>query len=225
MRTIAALSCLTLLLSACIPQGSPTPASPAADTSPPVRYACDDEVMISAIFRPDALDLTLPEGTVTLGAIPSASGARYGNGSVEFWDKGGEALLITADGQSRQCLQSLRISPWDSARQRGIEFRAVGQEPGWLLEIDQQADMLLELDYGTERVILPAVEAIRDPARNLVTWHTETAGRRLTVISRTEPCADTMSGEMFDERVTVIINDRTLTGCGRALPGYAVGER
>lgn len=215
---------VVLLSGACVAPGGTSP-KPVADAAPPVRYACDGPMLVTAAFGPHDLTLTLPEGPVRLGPIASASGAHYGNGAVEFWDKGSETMLITADGERRDCIAAHQISPWDAARQRGVEFRATGQEPGWMLEVDQQAMIFLELDYGSERVFFPPVDPARDTERGLITWHSRSGEQAITIIARTEMCQDIMSGEIFEQRVSVVLGDRTLTGCGRALPGFAVGER
>ncbi|HEX7072166.1 MAG TPA: hypothetical protein VF190_15240, partial [Rhodothermales bacterium] len=41
---------------------------------------------------------------------------------------------------------------WDEARARGVDFRAVGQEPGWLLEIADGDSLRFLYDYGTSEV-------------------------------------------------------------------------
>ena len=68
-------------------------------------------------------------------------------------------------------------------------FRAVGQEPGWLLEISNGDEILLVSDYGSTRSSMPCVE----------------------------PCTDSMSGEEFEVSVTIKQTNRKLQGCGRAL--------
>ncbi len=39
-------------------------------------------------------------------------------------------------------------SVWHRAKLRGVAFRAIGQEPGWLLEITNGTEILLVTDYG-----------------------------------------------------------------------------
>ena len=40
---------------------------------------------------------------------------------------------------------------WHKAKLRGVSFRAIGQEPGWLLEITTGTEILLVTDYGETR--------------------------------------------------------------------------
>ena len=37
---------------------------------------------------------------------------------------------------------------WHEAKLRGVLFRAIGQEPGWLLEITDGSEILLVTGYG-----------------------------------------------------------------------------
>jgi len=47
---------------------------------------------------------------------------------------------------------------WHKAKLRGVSFRAIGQEPGWLLEITTGTEILLVIDYGETRTAYPYVE-------------------------------------------------------------------
>ena len=104
---------------------------------------------------------------------------------------------------------------WQQAKLRGVSFRAVGQEPGWLLEISHGEEILLVTDYGQNRLELPYVEPAVSQAQRRTQF---VVGSPETVIEiRGEPCRDSMSGEEFTTAVTVERPDRTLHGCGRAL--------
>lgn len=102
---------------------------------------------------------------------------------------------------------------WERAKLDGADFRAVGNEPGWNLEIRAGNQLLLVTDYGKSRVELPLPEPTLDPDARRTRWD---AGELvLDVIGR--PCRDTMSGEQFETQVLVTWEGQTLRGCGRAL--------
>ena len=103
---------------------------------------------------------------------------------------------------------------WHAAKLRGVAFRALGQEPGWLLEITNGEEILLVTDYGQNRNAYPYVEPQEDKTarRTLFQLDTETS-----VLLEGKPCSDSMSGEQFETTVTVKTATRTLSGCGRAL--------
>jgi uncharacterized membrane protein len=102
--------------------------------------------------------------------------------------------------------------PWLDADERGVLLRAVGQEPGWDLEIDKSA-MRLRYDYGQQELRVPAPS----PARkgSTTTYEATSGSRRLRVVIEERPCADTMSGAEFSRSVTVDIDNNVLKGCGR----------
>ena len=106
-------------------------------------------------------------------------------------------------------------SIWHEAKLRGVAFRAVGQEPGWLLEITTGTEILLVLDYGQNRKSFPYVEPIVYQEERMTRYIIDEG--ELTIEIRGQRCHDVMSGEQFEVSVTIIMPDRRLAGCGRAL--------
>ena len=106
-------------------------------------------------------------------------------------------------------------SVWHKAKIRGVAFRAIGQEPGWLLEITNGIEILLVLDYGQTSTSYPYVEPVvyQDERRTQYVIDED----ELIVEIKGLPCQDVMSGEEFEVTVTIIMADRQLPGCGRAL--------
>ncbi len=64
-----------------------------------VTYACADDVTIEAVFDNDVrtATVTLPDGTLELPQVESASGAKYSDGTTTFWTKGDEAFVQVND--------------------------------------------------------------------------------------------------------------------------------
>ena len=110
-----------------------------------------------------------------------------------------------------------RRSVWEHAKLEGVDFRAVGNEPGWLLEIRNGRSILLVSDYGARRDRFPAPEPRVETDAARTRYETREGDHRLTVVLEGRSCRDSMSGEAFETRVTVTLDDRTLRGCGRAL--------
>jgi uncharacterized membrane protein len=104
---------------------------------------------------------------------------------------------------------------WHQAKLRGVAFRAIGQEPGWLLEITNGEEILLVTDYGQNRNSLPYVEPIVYQEERRTQYVLESYG--INVEIRGHRCTDVMSGEEFEVSVSIIMTDRRLEGCGRAL--------
>ena len=104
---------------------------------------------------------------------------------------------------------------WHQAKLRGVAFRAIGQEPGWLLEIKNGEEILLVTDYGSKRLVMPYVEPVVYQEERRTQYVLEAYETMVEI--RGEPCTDSMSGEEFEVSVTLRQADSELRGCGRAL--------
>jgi uncharacterized membrane protein len=102
---------------------------------------------------------------------------------------------------------------WADACRRGVTFRAIGQEPGWLLEIDGERGMLLALDYGETRIEarLPAPQRHGQQLR----YSVRTDAGEVSIAITETACRDIMSGEAFPTTVSVTVAGRQHDGCGR----------
>jgi putative lipoprotein len=177
------------------------------------RFDCDT-LALTATFYDDHAVIEVPEQrTLTLPHVVSASGARYSNGSDTFWSKGREATLVR-NGRTQTCRE--RREPWQEAAERGVDFRAVGQEPGWFLEIDKEKQMRLVYDYAEHEVITPVPTPTVKETSTL--YDAAIESHRLTVLIEDAPCTDAMSGDAFPHRVSVTLDAmRPLRGCGKDL--------
>ena len=103
---------------------------------------------------------------------------------------------------------------WHAAKLRGVAFRAIGQEPGWLLEITNGEEILLLTDYGKNKQSYPYVEPREDKVSRKTVFPVDDS---TSILIEGKPCTDSMSGESFEVTVTVTQGEKTLKGCGRAL--------
>lgn len=161
--------------------------------------------------------LFLPSKTVSLPRVEAASWTRYADGEMLFGSKGEEALLEWRGQRYTGCRNNPRAAIWEHAKLNGVDFRAVGQEPGWSLEIRRADAAVLVSDYGTVRHTFPWAEPVNDPGTPRTTYWMQSGREELKVVLEPGPCHDTMSGEKFETTVTLWLNGRRLRGCGRAL--------
>lgn len=112
------------------------------------------------------------------------------------------------------------LAPWDGVfyeLRRDRDFRALGQEPGWQLEIRMGAEMRLTYDYGKGTAVTPASRAQVDSSTGTRTYHSTTEANDLRVVIVPVPCTDSMSGRPFPATVSVTLNNRVFRGCGEEL--------
>lgn len=152
-------------------------------------------------------------GTRRLPAIPAERGIKYSDGAFELWIEGEHAQLRKTGGPPLSCRNNPRRAMWERAKLDGADFRAVGNEPGWSLEIMQRRRMVLIADYGATRLELPLPE----PTVDRTTRHTRWDAGEIILEAFGRPCHDSMSGELFETEVIVHWQGLTLRGCGRAL--------
>ena len=64
-------------------------------------------------------------------------------------------LALTADNAAQLLLRRQEAASLQDARSRGIDFRAIGQEPGWVVEVKDGEQITAVLDYGATSLMLP----------------------------------------------------------------------
>jgi len=180
-------------------------------------YECADGEAFTLRLEGGKAWLFLHSGTKSLARIRSGSGAKFSDGIDTYWDKGGEALFEIGGHVHRDCKKNRRIAVWEDAKLRGVDFRAVGNEPGWLLEIGENDRVLFVHDYGQQRNEFALTAPSTDNASRTTRYEMQDKAHRLTVTLAGRPCSDTMSGESFETTVELVFDGRRLAGCGRAL--------
>ena len=229
MATIVIAAALTRCGSGAPPREAPPTGRPSAadgidataGTSTPLAayaFECDDQqrfVLFRVPGKPDAMDLTLGDRRQRLTHDRTGSGAQYAAEGVSVWTKGREAMLEVA-GRVTTCREDRRRSILEDARARGVEFRASGNEPAWVLEL--MADRMVFIGgYGTERITTPRTGGSGASTAGGAVYSGAVEGHRLTARVLPGPCFDTMSGEQSASNVEVDVDGKTYRGCGETL--------
>ena len=86
--------------------------------------------------------------------LPSvdATASRYSDGTTTLTMRD-EAIRLEGPAGNVVCRSAPGEMPWEEARLRGVEVRAVGDDPGWILEIDEGMAMTFVADGGSTRVL------------------------------------------------------------------------
>ncbi len=109
-----------------------------------------------------------------------------------------------------------QMPAWADARTAGVDFRAVGQEPGWMLDIYQRDRITFLWNYGENIAHFPLTEPTY-PQEGATRYELQTEGHTLRITIRRFPCQDVMSGEAYPSAVEIVIDGTTLNGCGRSV--------
>jgi len=174
-------------------------------------FVCDDRSQVVVRVTGAEAWVFRPAGTIRLPAAPGDGD--FSDGSFVLSIEGERARLGEAGGDLRSCRNDRRRAVWEKSKLDGADFRAVGNEPGWSLEIFERRRLVLVTDNGESRTELTLGEPSADPQARTTRW--EARDLILEVIGR--PCRDSMSGEELESEVRLTWQGRSLRGCGRAL--------
>jgi len=194
-------------------QPAAAPEPPAAAAAATYVFVCDEQTAYTVRATGAEAWVFRPEGTLMLPAVPASKGVKYSDGAFELWIDGQQAQLGESGNELQRCRNDPRRAVWEKAKLDGADFRAVGNEPGWNLQILEGSRIVLIADYGASRVERPLPQPTMERDARTTRWD---AGELIVeVIGR--PCRDSMSGESFEATVVVTWGEQTLRGCGRAL--------
>ena len=175
-------------------------------------YQCSDGFGFPAQGSERGITLLLGDNRHHLRESAVDSGFHYSDGKVTLQGKGDQAVLTIA-GKHRSCQIDRRKSVWEDSRYRGADLVAMGNEPGWKLELSQKGDMYYIGDYGTVSFRIPTPKVSHDGNGPYV-FAARGTENSLWVSIENKPCIDSMNGDRFDLSVSLIVNGRHLQGCG-----------
>ena len=180
-------------------------------------YNCADSLEFTAHVTPDSTWLFFADTTVKVLPVPAGSGARYERNKYIYWSKGNEAILQKPKGSFMTCRHVPHEKSWAAAKLRGINFRATGQEPGWFVEVEDNAKTRYVGNYGEDTLHFDTPELQRNKKGDVI-YNMQADNNTLHLTISDTSCTDAMSGFKHPKTVTVTINDTiTYSGCGRYL--------
>ena len=177
-------------------------------------FTCGDKFNFVARVEDNKAWLFLPGETLETYKV---SDTLYRSLEVSLRLDGDKGSIESSQGNYENCRNNRRQAIWENAKLNGADFRAIGNEPGWHLEIRRQSKIVLVTNYGSEQYEFDLPEPESDTTARTTLYKVNQDGRELSLTISGEPCSDSMSGERFESKVEVVLNGKTLRGCGRAL--------
>ncbi|MEA2118658.1 MliC family protein [Halovibrio sp. HP20-50] len=146
-----------------------------------------------------------------------ASGARYQDGEISFWNRGDKARVETPRGQLK-CSQAEQRDALTRAAKPGVMFFGQGNEPGWTVALANDTPTLtMEMNYGAETVELPYMVSVMDNEAGRVVIENADVAPFFRVRIEAGACFDNMSGKPFPARVTLTYGGEQYSGCGQGI--------
>jgi membrane-bound inhibitor of C-type lysozyme len=185
-----------------------------AAPSRPQAWYCAGGYQFVAEAGKDQARVTLPDKTVTLAAAPSASGAKYSDGQVTFWNKGSEAMLEMGSESYRGCTVDETAGSLAHAKQSGADFHAAGGEPGWTLDIVDKGHTTLVTAYGKNRYEFSTPQPQQTSGETR--YEANQGGAKIEITIEHRPCRG-LSGLPSEATVRVEVEGSRYQGCGNWL--------
>ncbi|MDZ7851400.1 MAG: MliC family protein [Halomonas sp.] len=209
------------------PEEGASEAQPAAPLMPSLFFPGDAGTLTAWRCTPaqdlvtaateEELRLWSAHGAFRLLPAVVASGARYQQGDLSFWNKGDEAVVESATGRL-DCTRDLSQKALTRRQRPGTMFHARGNEPGWVVNLaSHRPEATLVLDYGEREMTLPyrVTTLDNDEARMILASGRADIPFELRLEARA--CFDSMSGQPFPARVTLSIDGEQYRGCGQGI--------
>lgn len=176
-------------------------------------FMCPDES--SYVVRTTATEAWLFRGgsSLRLTAVSGGTPLRFAKDDIELVIEGENGTLSEPGKEAFTCRNNRRRAVWEHAKLDGVDFRGIGNEPPWLLEMREMSRIVLITEYGANRVERPLPQSISDNIRKMTRWDAGDLQIEITA----EPCHDSMSGEPMSSRVVLYWQGKVLRGCGRPL--------
>lgn len=107
---------------------------------------------------------------------------------------------------------------WKQKQAEGVDFIAVGNEPFWSLEIDNEKMILFKMADWKKPVIVPVEKPVVSKDSTHYTLKTEGSLLRITVYPQF--CSDGMSDFLYQYKVAVGFKGSVYKGCGVKLGSF-----
>lgn len=209
----------SMSLCSCTTRRPQAQAPPKEPPQPPKTYVfqCQDKSSFTVRFEDDKASIFLPVGTVVVPRVPAVSGAKYSEDKTSIWRQGETALVQLGGKAYGSCANNPNEVAWEHARLNGVDFRAAGSKPDWLLEITDNERIVFVADSGKKRHEFPYAAPTVDPSSSSTTYLVKNGKQQLRVVIVTQQCRDASSGKIFDAAVFATLDGKLYKGCGKAL--------
>ena len=126
-------------------------------------------------------------------------------------------IKYATDKKEADKTQSALIETMQQKQLEGIDFFAKGSTASsWSLEIDFDKIIRFKSLDGDDVLSTP-VGAVENTTNNSSVYTTKAGKGEMIITLFKEPCADKISGERYDKKVTVDVNGKRYEGCGQYL--------
>ncbi len=161
--------------------------------------------------------LFLPGHAIQLPRVDSHSGNQYRGKDIVFQQNDGQAQLDVSGSHYEHCHNNPQRAAWEDAKLNGVDFRATGSTPDWILELTLDGDMQLVTGADHKHYDFTTPEPVIIESARKTLYSAQNKSHQIIVELNGKPCRDPVTGETREVTVNISLDDRHLKGCGSAL--------
>ena len=161
--------------------------------------------------------LFLPDHAVQLPLAEDGPDAIYLGAGIRFQYRNGQARLELPDSHYEHCRNNPQRAAREHARLNGVDFRATGYAPDWILEITLDGDMKLVTGSNDTTYHFTTPEPLVIESEHKTLYSARNKAHQIVVELAGTPCRNISTGEIREVTVHISIDEQRLKGCGGAL--------
>ena len=202
-----------------LPVAPASTAGAGPNQAPPALLArvwlCSDKRMVTLYPSSGSAAIVDRGCQIRVAQVPAASGARYDNNAVMFWDVGHAAMLQRKPGPILTCREIPLMSQIEDARVRGVTWRGHDVGGNWHIDIGPGAGLTL-VQAGKPPLVFARPTSVSDPNTNTTVYSARQGPDSVSVKVTDLQCRD-RAGNTMPQSVDIVLNGADLDGCGLPL--------
>ena len=177
-------------------------------------YNCTNNYHFVAELKKDEAWLFLPLKTLKVDKVESNSETIYTSDNTVFSYNGHKATL-RVDKEHYSCQNDGITATFEKAKLDGVAFRGIGNEPGWVLEITSDKEVVLITNLGENTTTFEVTEKYL--GTHATEYKMKSIHNTLFVRIENRECKDTMVDKTYESTVYINFDGINMQGCGKSL--------
>ena len=178
-------------------------------------FNCNKELNFVANIGGGEAWLFMPQKTLNYKAQDSKKCDKFVDGD-DFIGIKGQVAFVKIGEQTYHCTNNPKEAVFESAKLRGFDFMALGNEPGWTLLIKGN-EIFYNGDYGSNYHRFKNAIMMTNQEKRFSIFKAKKDSHAITLKLEGKKCNDTMNDDTFETTVSIELDSKTLNGCGKSL--------
>ncbi len=178
-------------------------------------FNCNKELSFVASIEDGVAWLFMPEKTLNYKAEDSKKCNKFVDGD-DFIGIKDQVAFVKIGKQTYHCTNNPKEAVFESAKLRGFDFMALGNEPGWTLLL-MGNEIFYNGDYGSTYYRFKDAKLTTNQEKRFSIFEASKGTHKIVLKLEAKECKDTMADDTYETTVNIDINGKKLNGCGKSL--------